>query len=372
MRIQVSLIVAIVAASQLGATNCGQVLRDPGFDLWCGDSLCAWKTERGQIAQVATWHAGDSGVSMLGSDTAIEQLAPVNGNDTDCIHFDLVANIDDDAEVYLNVDLEGDGTLEMHERLPTSNWAPLTYNIALTSPYDGIRFELTKTGAGNAVLANIGASTDGANCAGLTPLVAGPRPNGGACNAAADCMSGLCVESKTPPPAGAFLGLVCAGCDPAQPSCTGTDVCGVADPISPILAVPMECVAPHARELGEACLANSECVSSICTLRGGTAGKCSACNASSGCPSGQTCGPSWTPVLGGPPIPDVCAPGEHLGTPGEGCGDDGDCASGHCNGTVRQECSDGRSCASPATCPFDGNLDPGSCTTVGVQGGSCQ
>ena len=41
-----SLLFIVLAASQMGATDCGQVLRDPGFDLWCGEDLCAWKLER--------------------------------------------------------------------------------------------------------------------------------------------------------------------------------------------------------------------------------------------------------------------------------------------------------------------------------------
>ena len=53
MRKQNLLFLAVVA-SQMGATKCGQVLRDPGFDLWCGDELCAWKLERGEVKRVAT------------------------------------------------------------------------------------------------------------------------------------------------------------------------------------------------------------------------------------------------------------------------------------------------------------------------------
>jgi hypothetical protein len=49
-----SLHVAAIAASQLGATDCGQIITDRGFDLWCGDRLCYWKPERGDVAQVPT------------------------------------------------------------------------------------------------------------------------------------------------------------------------------------------------------------------------------------------------------------------------------------------------------------------------------
>ena len=68
-----SFLFLLVVASQMGATKCGQVLRDPGFDLWCGDELCAWKVERGDVKRVATWHEADAGVELVGGDVAIEQ-----------------------------------------------------------------------------------------------------------------------------------------------------------------------------------------------------------------------------------------------------------------------------------------------------------
>jgi hypothetical protein len=39
---------------------------------------------------------------------------------------------------------------------------------------------------------------------------------------------------------------------------------------------------------------------------------------------------------------------------------------------VREECDDGRACATAADCPVETGLEPGHCTTVGIQGGSCQ
>src|ERR1700689_2726105 len=140
MRAIPSIIIVAAAATQLGSTDCGQVIRDSGFDLWCGDALCAWTTERGAILKVPTWNEGDPGVQFVGDDGAIEQLTPVDSSDGTCIEFDLIANIDDNAEVDLNIDVNGDGTVEQSERLPTSNWASLTYKIALRAPFAGVRF----------------------------------------------------------------------------------------------------------------------------------------------------------------------------------------------------------------------------------------
>src|SRR5262245_19047754 len=117
-----SSILIVAALSQLGTTDCGgNAIRDSGFDLWCGNEMCAWRIERGEAKKVPTWNEGDPGVELMGADAAIEQLSPFNSKDGTCLQFKLIANIDNTAEVYLNVDVEGDGTIEMPERLPTSS-----------------------------------------------------------------------------------------------------------------------------------------------------------------------------------------------------------------------------------------------------------
>src|SRR5690348_4593109 len=110
-----SSIVVVAALSQLGASDCGQAIRDDGFDLWCGEDLCAWKIERGAVKRVPSWNEGDSAVELIGGDAAIEQLSPFNVSDGSCLVFDLVANVEDNAEVSVNVDVQGDGTVELSE-----------------------------------------------------------------------------------------------------------------------------------------------------------------------------------------------------------------------------------------------------------------
>jgi hypothetical protein len=371
-----SFLFVVVVASQMGATKCGQVLRDPGFDLWCGEDLCAWKLERGEIKRVPTWHEGDAGVELVGLDVAIAQLTPVNSGDDTCIQFNLVANVDEDAEVYLNVDVQGDGTLEMQQRIPTSHWQPLTYNIRIQAPFDGIRFELTKKGTGSAVLANIGANTAKDQCVGLTELDPGPRRNGAQCDPTnpSQCGSGLCTGSLTDVPSSTF-GLACAGCDWENPNCGAGQTCGFGDAFSPLFAVPTQCVPLGEKELGEKCIRSEECASGGCwRLVGSAYGVCSTCFADNQCPSGQTCRSSWGEDIASIG-PFVCGARQGNALSGAPCGNDADCASGHCNGTVRSECDDGRPCNSPADCPFghgDKALQNGACTTVGIQGGTCQ
>jgi hypothetical protein len=182
---KLSFVVPAIAATQLGATDCGQVLKDPGFDLWCDEYLCTWEVVRGEVRRAPTWHTSDAGVELVGADAAISQLAPVNSDDGTCIHFELVANVADDAEAYLALDVFGDGSIDRRERLPASRWKPLSYNLHIKAPYDGIRFELSKQGAGAAVFGRIHAEIAEGGCEGLPPIDGGPAPSGlgpGACS----------------------------------------------------------------------------------------------------------------------------------------------------------------------------------------------
>jgi len=367
MKRSITLVTALVAASQLGATDCGQVqvIKDPGFDVWCGESLCSWKLVRGDIDRVGTWHEGDSGVGFLGDDTAIQQVSPVNSTNGVCIRFSMVADVAENAEVFLDIDVEADGTIERSERIGTSNWQPVSFLIHIAPPYDGIRFELAKQGTGNAVLANIGAEIS-TECTGLPQIAVEPRPNGAACNDLIECASGLCVASATTLPPAAVFGRVCGGCDPAADACTGGEICGIGPALSPVLAAPLTCVAPASAELSEQCLSDAECASGTCAIGTGP-GVCSSCKTDADC-GGQACGPAW---LAGSRGPNVCRPGAGAGATGAACGADGDCASGTCAGSDRKTCNDGRPCETDANCPATSDLTPGTCSTVGIQGGTC-
>ncbi len=357
-----SLVIAIVAASQLGATDCGQVLRDQGFDLWCGGELCAWTVERGSVKQVPTWNPGDHGVELEGTDTAIAQLTPADDTDGRCIEVTMVANIDPGADVELNIDLDGDGNVEYHERIPSAKWKPLTFDVWFAGSYRGIKFELAKTGAGTAQLANIGAKTVQGGCAGMTAIPVAPAGIGALCvfGSGSTCASGIC-ESVTDPDG--FFGstAACAGCDDTH-GCGSGEVCGLVEAASPVLEAAHGCIAVGSKQLGERCDVAAECAPGQCVL-----GHCSACDGSATC----GCGPAWS---GGP---YVCGAGSHQGASGAPCGTGADCASGECDGTPYGVCNgDGRPCASPADCEFgtgsNGPLANGTCTPVGIQGGSCR
>jgi len=363
MRVPLSIVLVVAAASQVGATDCGQITRDQGFDLWCGDTLCSWKLERGMIKKVGTWTEEDSGVAMIGDDVAFSQLTPVNSSDASCIRFELISNIDESAEVRLNVDVFGDGTIDYSERVTSSKWKPSSFVIPIKGAYNGVRFEMTKRGNGRAVVAQLQAETanDG-SCSGLTPIVPTPAPNGAACDASNRCASGMCRVVSDP---GSVLGAVraCVGCDPAlgASACGTGETCGFGTPETSALHVPVVCVPAASRVLGEQCRTNAECTTGICNTF-----VCSTCNGDVVCAGGQQCNEAY--VHG----PSVCDPNGHSRAANEPCATDADCVSGQCNGPDRKQCGDGRACSTPAQCPVEDELAPGECLVTGIQGGRCQ
>jgi len=360
MRAFSTFVLLVAAASQMGATGGGcdhPIIRDPGFDLWCGDSLCTWKVVAGEIKKAPTWHSKDAGVEFLGAEAIIEQTSPVDSGDGHCIKFDLVANVEDTAEVKLEVDVYADGSIDYDSPIPTSAWKPLTYLLRLDGDYRGVRFQLSKHGNGTATLAQIAAYIVPAqDCEGFDAVTVAPAPIGSRCDGDDDCESGLC--RVVPDPSSLFgASSACVGCDPTAAACGAGEVCGIFEPSSFVRTMVPACVPDAGDATGERCRLDTECASGICS-----GGVCSTCDANRPCTDG-TCRLAY--VNG----PTMCSGGAR----GEPCAIDTDCTSARCEGDPRKQCEDGRSCGSPETCPVvdDETLEPGACTLVGVLGGTC-
>lgn len=169
-----SFVLGAAALASMGATDCGQIIDDSGFDLWCGADLCKWQVEAGEIRKVPTWHEGDAGVELLGAEAKISQLTDVNNFDGTCVRFEMVADVDESVDLRLQMDVWGDGTYEYDERIPSSDWRHLSYLVRLPATYDGVKFRLYKRGSGRTVLANISAEiAEDGECT-TPPLVVTP------------------------------------------------------------------------------------------------------------------------------------------------------------------------------------------------------
>lgn len=361
------LFVAAVAVTSGGATDCGQIIDDAGFDLWCGDRLCRWTLEKGAVEPASTWHDGDRGLAMIGADVAISQLTEVDAGDGHCVAFDLVADVADDAEVHLLVDVYGDGSIERDERIPASDWRPIGFRLRMPASYQGVRFRLTKLG-GHAVLANIGAEiVDDAECVGAA-IDAGPAPNGAVCSADtsdAECASGDCVPG--------FFGPSCGECT-TDADCTGGDVCGIVATAPANLGLWRACVPPAGTDTALACVRDDQCASGVCGD-----GFCSACRDDSTC-GGGTCERLTYVVTHADAEPTQIVGGHHCvggagAAAGAPCLADADCASGSCAGTALAMCTTSffpRACTSDMECPgYAFGAEP-ACVNVGTRGGTCQ
>lgn len=145
-------------ACVLFATGCEDIISDPNFHTWCGDQLCSWKLESGQIRKAPTWHKNDTGVELLDSSaasrvTAISQV--VKGSTYTCLEFSVIADVAAEAQVYLEVDFGADGTAELEQQIAAVGFRVQKTQVTAPANYTGIKFTLAKRGSGRAVLAQM-------------------------------------------------------------------------------------------------------------------------------------------------------------------------------------------------------------------------
>ncbi|HVZ73796.1 MAG TPA: hypothetical protein VHJ20_15560 [Polyangia bacterium] len=186
---------------------------DPGFDDWCGDTLCHWTLGAGQIAKAPTWNERDYGVELVGSPVTLSQQPDVSS--ASCLELKVIAEIDPAAEVYLELDFRADGTTDYRERIPSVDWVPQTMLVNAPTWYDKVAVTISKESAGHVVLARLEVGP-GDGCTG-EPIPLVNRPPGAWCEAAEQCTSGACAPSKV-------CKTTFAACD-ATPCADGTGPC---------------------------------------------------------------------------------------------------------------------------------------------------
>jgi len=242
-------LLAAFALVFLRAESCGRdLVRNPGFDLWCGETLCDWTAE-GDVARVPTWHRHDYGVALEGDPSSISQLADLTGGPADCFHFELLVRKSDRADVFLQMDFEDDGSVEYSQPIPAGDWTPVEYDVKPPDWYSAVRFIVLKRGPGTAVLAQIRIRTGG-ECLG-EPVRLAPRPLRASCNTNDDCESGVCSETWD-----YFdMGSVCSTCA-GDADCDAGDVCGLA--VSEA-GEWRACQPRGERAIGERCAEDDEC-----------------------------------------------------------------------------------------------------------------
>lgn len=229
---------------------CEDVLNDEGFKLWCGDVLCHWQLDAGELRRAPTWHEDDSGVELLGSPAQISQGA--DESNTRCLELTMVTDVDASAQMKVMVDFNDDGTYDYEQPVPEARWKKVRFLISAPTAYSHVRFALRKEGRGRAVLSVVQVKRSD-DCT-APPIELHDLPLGLRCGSDSSCKSGVCCAG------------ICSECCKAEDNergCWGGQACkpiGLGPPITPSQCDPQS----GARGSGSECIDDADCASGIC------------------------------------------------------------------------------------------------------------
>jgi hypothetical protein len=167
---------AWASCGSVGSCGGGEVIRNPRLDHWCGDMLCDWELDTGQVRRVGSWHAKDYAAELVGTGVRISQLSDTQAA---CIRFDLIADVEASAQVTLEIDFLDDGRSNWEQVIPESDWKRLSFLVTMPDWYANARFILRKQGEGRAVIAQLRARQSDACTA--NPVALDDRPGGAPC-----------------------------------------------------------------------------------------------------------------------------------------------------------------------------------------------
>lgn len=180
---------------EFGGCN-GVTYISDSFDEWCGDLPCGWEAE-GEVERVGTWHRGDYGLALQSDEVTISTSCGSEDEERPiCTDVVLLADIDEDAEVKLSIDLMGDDVVEMEEDIPALAWEPYRFKVLMPSWFDRCRLIVTKRGGGSAVFGYLAMGLDDLDA--NNPSCPGGisidfvRPLGAPCEMDEECENGLC------------------------------------------------------------------------------------------------------------------------------------------------------------------------------------
>jgi hypothetical protein len=225
-RLALLLTVGSIGLASLGDDCDGNIVNDPTFRDWCGDSLCAWTLDTGHIHPVPTWIAEDLGVSFDDTPTQISQVTSESA--ATCILFTSVANVDPSAQMTLLIDFNNDGTIDATQPIGSASWT----NVQTEIPAPRIQSTTGCTGAAMPA---------------LTGLLLGDE-----CQTDSQCLSGVCSDVNR-------LNInTCGQCSTTVP-CANSPLCEDG------LFEFAQC-GPDQRigQPGELCVTNSDCASGVC------------------------------------------------------------------------------------------------------------
>lgn len=177
----------LAACSSADATSPNSML-----ERWCADHPCGWDVD-GDSKRVGTWHPDDYAIELVSDDAVLSQLRPeLDATLAKCFAFSLMAQIDDGARAFLELDFLDDGEPEFSARIPESHWEVRTFTITTPTWYKGVRFSVRKDGPGEVIVAELNVELRPNPCKDA-PLPLSHRPTGATCADESECESGSCV-----------------------------------------------------------------------------------------------------------------------------------------------------------------------------------
>ena len=366
----------LFGAALIFGTGCGpdDSLQNQGFDAWCGEDLCLWETNEGKVKKTGTWHPDDYGAEFVDDPTIISQF--VDSEYVKCFLFSVMADVDKDAALFLELDYLNDDIYnpDFSKKIEAPDWNKVKVDVAVPSWCDSLRVILRKTGAGRVTVASL---FDERYDTCPMDIPDDDRPAGLICTEDADCRDGMCepfIDMEN------SVGFSSCGTCRTHEDCESGSVCGL-ESATGMEAMHRACGEPGRHTLGERCLFDDECASTVCCK-----GQCSQCCTDSDCTDDAPCEKADTLS------PHQCAPTTGTQPQDAPCLMDSDCRDDSCrpagNRTHLSICSyDGRLCTSDADCPdmfgeqsiwiiLTGETeqrDSGSgCVTLGVYDGVCR
>ncbi|MCB9656950.1 MAG: hypothetical protein H6726_04800 [Sandaracinaceae bacterium] len=235
--------------------GCEEEVEDPSFQAWCGDTLCAWDVEAGRIARVGTWHPSDYGVDLVETPTVLSQVTgkptsermdadgldvepaevqsvcdafgglytastneclwQVSSGTAGCLRFEVIADVEDSAQVQIEVDYGADGSVDHTQPMVASDWEPVSFLTSVPTWPGLMRFRIHKRGTGRAIIAHFGVRV-AEECA--DPVTVDERPLGVACESPTQCAGNVCAPIAT--------WQACSECS-ADADCGASETCQV-------------------------------------------------------------------------------------------------------------------------------------------------
>ena len=139
-------------------------LANPRFEVWCGESACAWAVESGTVARAPTWHRRVYGISLVSDGAAISQ--EVEMEDLHCLFLSLLGKVDGGTDLHFEVFYDGSDPSAPVAGEPISgmNWKTVHREVPVPEGATRARIVFRKSGSGAAIISRVSLEGD-TNCA---------------------------------------------------------------------------------------------------------------------------------------------------------------------------------------------------------------